>query len=212
MDQVDQLTDPYAVLELSPDASDEEVKRAYRRLAMTHHPDRGGSISRFVRLQRAYDVLADPQARASLDASLAARRLRMRSEARAAAQREQRRRRAERARSVGVRGADVEQVYLLDQPDDRVTVPLGSGRTIELREQGTWVFRGRGELGTAGGPAGDLRVVVRWSPQRERHEARRRLLVRVGVDTADTVMAMLLGIIAALMLLLLGAVAASLLL
>lgn len=212
MDRVDELTDHYAVLELSPSAADDEVKRAYRRLAMTHHPDRGGSISRFVQVQRAYDVLGDPQARASFDADLAARRTRMRTEARAAAEREQRKRRAERARSTGVRGADVEQVYLLDQPGDRVTVPLGSGRTIELREQGTWVFRGRGDLGTGGGPAGDLRVVVRWSPQRERHEARRRLLRRVGVDTADTVTAMLLGIIAALLLLLLGAVAASLLL
>ncbi len=33
------MDDPYKVLGLSPDASDEEVKRAYRRLAKKYHPD-----------------------------------------------------------------------------------------------------------------------------------------------------------------------------
>ena len=33
------MTDPYKVLGVSPDASDEEIKRAYRALARKYHPD-----------------------------------------------------------------------------------------------------------------------------------------------------------------------------
>lgn len=43
------LDDAYKVLELTPDASDEEVKRAYKRLAFKHHPDRVESLGADVR-------------------------------------------------------------------------------------------------------------------------------------------------------------------
>ena len=33
------MTDPYQILNVSPDASDEEVKKAYRELASKYHPD-----------------------------------------------------------------------------------------------------------------------------------------------------------------------------
>ena len=45
----DSLESAYAVLEISPDATDEEVKRAYKRLALQHHPDRVAALGEDVR-------------------------------------------------------------------------------------------------------------------------------------------------------------------
>jgi len=61
------MADLYAVLGVGPDATPEEVKRAYRRLAREHHPDAGGDEERFKEVARAYDVLGDPERRARYD-------------------------------------------------------------------------------------------------------------------------------------------------
>ena len=47
------------MLQLQGTADDEAIKRAYRRLAREHHPDRGGDPATFHRLQQAYERLAD---------------------------------------------------------------------------------------------------------------------------------------------------------
>ena len=49
--------DPHAVLGLEAAATAEEVKAAFRRLAREHHPDRGGDVERFQRVQAAHDAL-----------------------------------------------------------------------------------------------------------------------------------------------------------
>ena len=51
--------DPYRVLELQRDATLDEIKRAYRRLAKQHHPDSGGerALPRFLEIQAAYEQL-----------------------------------------------------------------------------------------------------------------------------------------------------------
>jgi len=46
--------DPYSVLGVSPFASDEEVKRAYRQKAKQYHPDRGGSEKMMKKINEAY--------------------------------------------------------------------------------------------------------------------------------------------------------------
>lgn len=55
------MSDPYRVLGLEPGASEDEVKRAFRRLAREHHPDHNpgdaGAAERFKRLRAAYDQL-----------------------------------------------------------------------------------------------------------------------------------------------------------
>jgi molecular chaperone DnaJ len=62
--------DYYEILGLSRDASDEEIKRAFRRLAQRQHPDVDGSDGaeqRFKELNEAYRVLSDRQRRAAYD-------------------------------------------------------------------------------------------------------------------------------------------------
>jgi molecular chaperone DnaJ len=63
--------DYYEVLGVGRGASDEEIKRAFRKLAMEHHPDRNGgctdSEARFKELNEAYSVLADPNKRNAYD-------------------------------------------------------------------------------------------------------------------------------------------------
>ncbi|MCF8029232.1 MAG: DnaJ domain-containing protein [Desulfobacteraceae bacterium] len=50
----------YAILGISPDASKQEVKDAYRQLAKQYHPDHeGGDSGKFRDIQEAYSVLAD---------------------------------------------------------------------------------------------------------------------------------------------------------
>ena len=62
---------PYAVLGLSQQASDEEIVSAYRRAARASHPDSGraGSAERFQAVRDAYQVLRDPRRRALYDRS-----------------------------------------------------------------------------------------------------------------------------------------------
>ena len=45
---------PYVVLGISPSASKDEAKAAYRKLAMEHHPDRGGDTTMFQQIQAAW--------------------------------------------------------------------------------------------------------------------------------------------------------------
>lgn len=61
------MSDLYVLLELSPEASPDDIKRAYRRKAREHHPDAGGDEETFKALTHAYQVLSDPQKRARYD-------------------------------------------------------------------------------------------------------------------------------------------------
>lgn len=66
------MTNHFRVLGVPPTASAAEVKAAYRTKAREFHPDAGGAASAFVELQAAYDVLSDPERRATWQAEYAA--------------------------------------------------------------------------------------------------------------------------------------------
>ena len=61
------IDDPYSVLGLTPDASDEEVKRAYRALAKKYHPDMNPGDAHAAemmnKINAAYDQIKNPQPR-----------------------------------------------------------------------------------------------------------------------------------------------------
>lgn len=59
--------DYYSTLGVSRSASQDEIKAAYRKLAMKHHPDRGGDEATFKKISEAYDVLSDPQKKQVFD-------------------------------------------------------------------------------------------------------------------------------------------------
>ena len=61
------MTDYYAALGVPKTATADEIKLAFRRLAGTHHPDRGGDTKKFQTIQEAYATLGDEQKRAEYD-------------------------------------------------------------------------------------------------------------------------------------------------
>ena len=65
------MADFYDTLGVARTSADDEIKKAYRKLAMTYHPDRNGGSKeaeeKFKAITEAYDVLRDPQKRAAYD-------------------------------------------------------------------------------------------------------------------------------------------------
>ena len=59
--------DPYRVLDVSPDATDAEIKRSYRKLARQYHPDRNpgdaAAEERFKAIQAAYEAVGTAESR-----------------------------------------------------------------------------------------------------------------------------------------------------
>lgn len=59
--------DHYTTLGISSDATTDEIKKAYRKLAQQHHPDKGGDAEAFQRISEAYSVLSDTDKRFQYD-------------------------------------------------------------------------------------------------------------------------------------------------
>lgn len=59
----------YEILGVSETATQEEIKKAYRKKAVKHHPDKGGSEEEFKKISQAYDVIGDESKRSAYDTS-----------------------------------------------------------------------------------------------------------------------------------------------
>merc|ERR1712159_885455 len=57
----------YDILGVDKDASESEIKKAYRKLAMKHHPDKGGDPDKFKEMTQAHSILSDPEKRSNYD-------------------------------------------------------------------------------------------------------------------------------------------------
>ncbi len=53
------------ILGITSAATEGEIKKAYRTLSRTHHPDRGGNAEVFQKIAKAYEALSDPEAKAN---------------------------------------------------------------------------------------------------------------------------------------------------
>jgi curved DNA-binding protein len=61
------MNEHYETLGIPPNATQDEIKSAYRKLASKHHPDKGGDTATFQKVQAAYETLGDAQKRAEYD-------------------------------------------------------------------------------------------------------------------------------------------------
>lgn len=57
----------YELLGVSKNANEAQIKKAYRKLAVKEHPDKGGDAEKFKEISKAYKTLSDPQTRAAYD-------------------------------------------------------------------------------------------------------------------------------------------------
>jgi curved DNA-binding protein len=61
------MSDPYQTLGVPKNATQDDIKKAYRKLASATHPDKGGDTKKFQDIQSAYAILSDEQKRAQYD-------------------------------------------------------------------------------------------------------------------------------------------------
>jgi DnaJ-class molecular chaperone len=59
--------DHYQTLGVAKNATPDDIKKSYRKLASKHHPDKGGDTATFQKIEEAYRILSDPQQRQQYD-------------------------------------------------------------------------------------------------------------------------------------------------
>jgi len=142
--------DPYKVLQVDPEAEDEVIQAAYRRLAQKYHPDLATgpeAVARMVAINAAWDILRDPARRAALD--LARRSGRPAAREPEASTTETATRRGERATTGSYQPAQP------NRPPETVSRDWTSGRSAIGGGYDAATMRAPEGLGAAGPPPGN---------------------------------------------------------
>jgi len=61
------MEDYYKILGVQSNSNPDDIKKAYRKLSLKHHPDRGGDASEFKKINEAYQTLGSPEKRKMYD-------------------------------------------------------------------------------------------------------------------------------------------------
>lgn len=142
--------DYYAILNVRRDASEDEIRKAYRRLARKHHPDKNPgdttAAAKFRRVTTAYEVLRDARQRGPYDRHNPA----------------QEGSNLEYTLEASLQNTTADEPVSIEQVTFKV-----EDRTIKLtlnKGNGTYRLRGAGKAGVYGGTQGDLFVSVNPKP------------------------------------------------
>jgi curved DNA-binding protein len=161
--------DFYQILGVSRDASQDEIQRAYRKLARTYHPDVNADPAaedRFKEISEAYDVLSDPQTRSRYDAF--GRDFRQVPEG---VDPETWRRSRARAEA----GAGAGQGFGGSGPGFGGTGGFGFGGDIDLDDLLGGIFGGRGGRGFGPIPGADQEAGIELTVEEAYHGARKSI-------------------------------------
>ena len=61
------MSNYYDILGVQKNASEDEIRNAYRKLARKNHPDKGGDKDTFQKIQEAYETLSNPEKKSNYD-------------------------------------------------------------------------------------------------------------------------------------------------
>ncbi len=196
----------YTILGINENASQDEIKKAYKKLAMQHHPDRGGDNKKFQEISQAYDTLGDPQKKSQYDAERNGfgnpfvhihsgqgfpdfGDIFSFSFGQGFAQHQ---RQMHRNRDLNLRIAvSFKQSFTGTQIEVKYTIPSGKERIIVVDVPAGVIsgqvlrFGGLGDDSIPGVPAGNLNVTIIVEPDSEWHRRDHHLCKVIDIDVFD---------------------------
>jgi DnaJ-class molecular chaperone len=187
--------DPYATLGVAKNASDEDIRRAFRKLAKELHPDISkGNEERFKKVSSAYEILGDADKRRAYDRG----EIDGRGDPRHAGFRQYRGARAGGRSNYVSKGHDVRYTLEVDFLESasgstkRVTLP--GGGTLDLNvpagvtDGQVLRLKGKGQRGASGAEPGDALVEIRVRPHAHFKREDDDILVEVPITIDEAVL------------------------